>query len=549
MQPRKALQTLVYSAVAVFVVLVLSLLLLRTDTVQNLPLPALFSGSSKVGRLHVLIVATNTNLDLCRLLLSLAVLSYPQPVLIDWDGAGEFNASETHLAKVAGTFRYLDSLPEEKDDDLVLMLDGFDIFMQLGPDVLLKRYFQTTAAAKSRLERQFGAKYVKEHGLHDSIIFGPDKMCWPEDPRRPACWGVPVSTLDSKAFGPDTDLFADPQLVRPRWLNSGTILGPAKEMRHLFQGAVEKIKIAFDDDYDLRTSDQLYFADVWADQEYMRQVDRYGEDKVEVPTAAPTTLPGIALPTNFPGIENEPVFIPDLESTTATDFHIGLDYESRMFQTCAFYENYLDWKTFNESETWFDTERVPKRKMHWPRDVAKSPKPFAAIKDDKKLSSTSWKDIALGVNGAAGHIFPVLHFTGNKVLRDEWWPRMWYFKHAEQLLRAASQTKQYQIGSGPIEKVKWQKDVPYAGHGMDREAGTGAWIDEGDGGHKEWDELCGNYEPIMFSPDMPDRPSDDAPNASASASSTTTATPDPLPYWSRPPGGRTRKIQATNAPG
>merc|ERR1711881_671012 len=433
--------------------------------------------------------------------------------------------------------RYLDSLPAEKDNDLVLMLDGFDPYMQLGPDVLLKRYFQTTAAAHARLERQFGAEYVTEHGLRDSIIFGPDKMCWPEDPRRPACWGVPESTLDAKAFGPDTDQFADPQLVRPRWLNSGTILGPAKDMRKLFAGAVEKINMAFDDSYDLRTSDQEYF----------RQVDRYGEDNVVVPTAAPTTLPGIALPTNFPGIEKDPVFIPDMESTPSTDFHIGLDYESRMFQTCAFYENYLNWTAFNTTETWFESDRLEKRRLHWPRDIEKSPKPFTAVKGDKKLGKIGWKDMLLGVNGAAGHIFPVLHFTGNKVLRDEWWPRMWYFPYAEKLLRGAGKMKQYQIGQGPIEKVKWLKDVPYANHGTDREVGTGAWIDKGEGGHMEWDELCGEYEPIIFNAAMPERPSVEEPAvASDSASSSVTRTPDPLPYWSKPPGGR--KPHATNIP-
>jgi hypothetical protein len=322
-------------------------------------------------------------------------------------------------------------------------------------------------------------------------------------------------------------------------------MGPAKDMRKLFEGTMEKIKMEYADNYDLNTSDQLYFSDLWADQEYRRLAERYGEDKVPVPHAAPTTLPGIALPTNFPGIEKEPVFVPDLETTSSTDFHMALEYESRMFQTVAFYENYIFWKSFNETETFIESDRVSRRKLHIPSDLLTSPKPFSAIKRDNHLKKRSWTDVTLGLNGASGHIFTVLHVTGDKTYRDKWWPRMWYFPYAEKLLLAARHRKQYNIGNDRIEKITWQKDVPYANHGTDKEVDIGAWVDKGVGGHMSWDELCGLYEPIIFSAEMPERPDEEIKASSTINATTRTPTPDPLPYWSKPPGGRRPYTAAT----
>lgn len=508
MLARSVFYTLFISTFTVFVIL---LTLLHADRIHNLPLPKLFSSikpDAPIARLHVLIVATSSNLDLCRLLLSLAVLSYPQPVLIDWEGEGIYNASETHLAKITGTLRYLDALPPEKQNDMILMLDGYDIFMQLGPDVLLKRYFQTTAAARVRLTDQFGEEFVKEHGLYDNVIFGPDKMCWPGDPRRAACWIVPESTLSTRTFGPDTDQFADPQLARPRWLNSGTIMGPVSGMRSLFAGTMDKINATFNASYELNSSDQLYFADQWADQEYMRLVAQYGDEAVPTPSAVPTTLPGIAVPTDLPCLMNEHVFVPVLANASTKDFHIGLDYESRIFQTCAFYETSLQWLTLNESSTSFASETPGNQQLELRKDILDSPGPFATLykEENEKLSVTPWTGISLGVNVATGRVFPVLHFTGNKTLRDLWWTRMWFFPHAERLLRASDRVSMVEIGDEAIGGVRWRKDAPWSGYASDGVVGTGVWVDKGVGARLSWNDVCGEHESILFSGAIPSRP-------------------------------------------
>jgi hypothetical protein len=424
------------------------------------------------SRLHLLIVATNSGLNLCRLLLSASVLSYPSPVLIDWAGEGEFDAAKTHLAKVAGPLRYLESLDSAQDSDIVVLLDGFDVTLQLGPDVLLKRYFEERANALSRLNKRFGTKHVKKHNMYNSILFGPDKVCWPDNFRRAACWAVPPSPLLSDAFGPDTDRWmGDMPHARPRWLNSGTIIGPAAELRTLFRATERKINETWNRANGLRNSDQLYFSDVWADQEYERSLSQGWFARVPMPR------------------DVEQSDIPTLEQGRSYELHIGLDYSSSLFQTVAGYSDYLEWMRLSQSQL-----RSTKPAMEINQDLLLARKPFATFKEHDTLGNTSWEDLTLGINTVTGVAFPVLHFTGDKSLRDEWWRRMWYVKHAERLQCASTKTHEETIGNGTISDVRWLKRGPFAA--AKYEDKSGAWSDQGE--MLGWAYLCGAHEDALY---------------------------------------------------
>ncbi|CAG5145254.1 uncharacterized protein ALTATR162_LOCUS1681 [Alternaria atra] len=432
----------------------------------------------KESRLHLLVVATSSGLDLCRLLLSASILSYPTPVLIDWAGEGAFNAAETHLAKIAGPLRYLENLTAIQDTDIVLLLDGFDVTFQLGPDILLKRYFEETAAANERLIAQYGKRHVRKHNVYNSILFGPDKTCFPEDIQRLACWIVPQSPLQPDAFGPFTDGWGDMQHARPRWLNSGTIMGPAAEMRDMFRATQKKIDKTYDPEYVLRNSDQKYLADVWGDQEYSRILS-HGD----MPYGIPEEVQEVGLPT--------------LEEGQETEYHIGLDYRSSLFQTAAGYRNYLAWMTTNRSSLPSTSTSIEPYRIDLQEDVLQSKKPFAAISDDAALMETSWRNVSLGFNTVTGQAFSLLHFTGDKSLRDNWWPRMWYLKEAERLQRASAQVHDRKIGSDPINGVSWMKNMLYDRKERESEEKSGAWSDEGEA--LSWESLCGSHERALYS--------------------------------------------------
>ena len=87
------------------------------------------------ARFSLLIPATSSNPDLCKLLLSSQILNYPTPILINY-GATEFDDPYVqHLAKVEGILKYLDRLgtTDEYAEDLVLIVGTF---ARSNPDVI-----------------------------------------------------------------------------------------------------------------------------------------------------------------------------------------------------------------------------------------------------------------------------------------------------------------------------------------------------------------------------------------------------------------------------
>lgn len=166
--------------------------------------------------------------------------------------------AKSHLFKISETLAYLNKLPASNDDDLALLIDAYDIWLILRPEVMISRYFDLLEKSNERL--QFQGLFGRQHGgaeIRNTLFWGPDKICWPVESWRAACWAVPQSPMRQNAFGPDTDTWmvlnryvyccrtpcCGPRViqvncccdVRPRWLNSGTLIGPVKDMRDMFK--------------------------------------------------------------------------------------------------------------------------------------------------------------------------------------------------------------------------------------------------------------------------------------------------------------------------
>ena len=98
-------------------------------------------------------------MDLCKLLLSVSILHYPVPALINWNAPEASDAYRQHIAKVETILNYLHKMGNTTNvakDDMVLILDGYDIWLQLRPEVLLKRYFKILEATNARSEELYG---------------------------------------------------------------------------------------------------------------------------------------------------------------------------------------------------------------------------------------------------------------------------------------------------------------------------------------------------------------------------------------------------------
>lgn len=157
-------------------------------------------------RLHLLVPATDANLDFCKFLLSSTITGFPDPIFIGWDGHGEYDGRESHLFKLSEGLAYLNSLPAEQDDDLAVMLDAYDIWLLLRPDVMISRYNKIIAKQAESLKAQgMLGRLNGDIPIENTLLFGADKICWPRSKIDPSCWSPPESPLRQQEYGPDTN--------------------------------------------------------------------------------------------------------------------------------------------------------------------------------------------------------------------------------------------------------------------------------------------------------------------------------------------------------
>ncbi|EXF76973.1 hypothetical protein CaCOL14_006352 [Colletotrichum acutatum] len=453
------------------------------------------------GRFHFLIAASAPNLQFCRALVSSTANRFGAPVIAGWNGTGENDAAQSHLAKIRVVTKYLEDLPESSNDDLFMMIDGYDVLLQFGPDVLIERYFKAAAKEDERIIQQLGPERAQSlagpMGRH--IFFGADKVCWPVDWRRPACWAVPpVPNMDGHEFGPLTNTGEDMAFNHPRWLNSGTIIGPIKEIREMFRATLDLINEVYNPEYEFRESDQFYMSDVWG----LQELERIQMQKEENPDAA------VMLPP-------EDGWVPELEPAYSYNFHIAMDYWSLMFQTWAGYGEWVDWRKFDRplysveiSQNYRNSSTFVPWSLHMQADGMKSLKRIFNTTEDETMGATVNELIRkseFGANIVTKQTFPLLHVTGEKGALDVFWPRMWFFPYGRSLIRSAINWFQQEEHYMPelIDGRVWYPAHPYP---KDiRENDGGAWSDTAnDNGTVYWlgfDQLCAEHHGILFGED------------------------------------------------
>lgn len=445
--------------------------------------------------------------NLCRTLLSGALLNYPLPILVNWGLTGDAtNEYKLHLAKIEGILSYLRGLPPRNDGDLVFIADGYDVWFQLRPDILISRYYEVNEQLLKRARSGLDPNSYAYQSIKQTVIFGADKKCWPQTPDYPACWAVPNSTLPADAFGDLTDRFhgaegdRDPpaDTFRPRWLNSGTVLGPIRDVREIFEAASQRVNDSYHGD-----RDQWYFADLFGDQEYFRRELRHQE------------LPGEV------NMDNGGKRVP-ITSMAEAEFYMGLDYESQLFSTMTFSAQDVDFMSFNDTKANI-VRLLQKHNVSIdmeddittmiPKDIGDSPLPIsvdlltevategtldiAADMSEQLPINITWGEIPLLVNFPARSIPPIIHMNGNKSHIDPFWKLTWWSQlHlGRHLLRSGSRAPQ-----GPIATTTdadgvlryWSK----GGHNSLLRENGGAWTAQGK--WVPWHDVCDAYGEILF---------------------------------------------------
>ncbi|KAH6896813.1 hypothetical protein B0T10DRAFT_475157 [Thelonectria olida] len=444
-------------------------------------------------KLVIILPADRSSPDLCKVISSAVALGYPAPVIVNWKT--DFHTEEagigpSQLGKITGTLQYLEWATSEEaskdeklgEDDLVLMLDAHDVWLQLPPSVLLHRYFKANERANKQLAREYG--FFDKTVMEQTIIVSAQKGCVaPRDSvSNLHCNDIPESTLPPNVYGFFTDFWKLRwRFMRPRYVNSGSFMGPAGDMRKYFR----RVKERMDADVGLLGpdgelgGDQGIFAEVFGEQEVWRQrVRRQHDENDDWKDAAVVQL------------------------RDKFEYHIGLDYAQDLFYPTCYAEDDGYFVSLDDSEA---VEEESKRLGVWtpridgvPSDIQEAKRPLEILMGEIQTNH-SWGHVPLYADVWTTAIPVALHHNawknGLKSRRATWWDKTWYFPYLRHLLHAHSQPN----GTAPLatlparneslrivaydEKRKFRAPLLFGQHKVKK-----TWVLRA----SDWDTVCRN---------------------------------------------------------
>ncbi|KAM4058089.1 hypothetical protein HRG_010957 [Hirsutella rhossiliensis] len=463
------------------------------------------SGSPSPGsefnntKLHLLLPATRSNVNLCKTLLTLTILGYPTPHIIGWeaqDGDEALRGGGSHLAKITAGLEYVNDAERRKqpgfDDELIFMIDSYDIWFQLPVEVLIARYRAIVAQEDARVARRMGRAFDRE-GIRSQVIFGAGKRCAPNQLHTVACYPVPESPLpmDLRRGNADTllgrNIFSN---FRTRYLNSGYIIGPVGAVRPMLEKAKERLDQCaqrtaawFDNgsgrsDECYHGSDQSIFADMYGEQEIHREVMRRRhrtllDDWLDVvvpnrPGARPAPSHVLNLPVQDylkPAFTHQAYRASHAPGGKPFEFGIGLDYWSLLGHQTAnaeFDSRYIRHDKALEPQVGQQGIFDCAAKAPMPTDVPQEAAVLRLLDD----GPDRWETMPLYTEICVGSVPVMIHHNSvDKSWREKQWNQTWWHGWSRRLLEERQKAGTPQLMEGvPTDKgtrLRWEKLCPH----------------------------------------------------------------------------------------
>ncbi|KAL1305401.1 hypothetical protein AAFC00_002289 [Neodothiora populina] len=392
--------------------------------------------------LHLLSSAPKADSNLCKNIVSSGALGYTNPSILGWEEPAKgheeghkYSASD----RVAHVQKYL---KKRADQDVVLIVDGYNTWFQLRPQTLLSRYFDINSKADERIVKQLGSD---SYHIHQEIVFAAQRTCDPWTKEEAACYAAPESILPTSTYGSDTD--KTPQTTRPRYLNSDFIIGSAKALRALYAQVAHRMQQNGDNQDIHRIMGQIY-GDQEIHRELLHQSSRSWLGRAF--SSSSSAKSSAYKPADIASVQTRNV--------TSLEFGIGLDYESKLAYvasspsetTTTKYggeDGTLSWIPLNDASRIYTanehlsiSQSSSPLKIDTPSpDIATTVPPFWTFSEENPLPrSAKWSEVPLLTDVVTG-ISPVtliLPRGGSDDLRRKWWDRMWFQKHARTLFTA-----------------------------------------------------------------------------------------------------------------
>lgn len=434
-------------------------------------------------------------------MLSAVLVGYPVPQMINWqrrwsNEVGDEGGDEYGYLK--GALRALEGFGWERDDDLVLLVSGYDVWFQLRPQVLIDRYRRIIKDANQRTRKDLGEGAPN---ITNSIIFAAQKEC-SEGVDDLGCYAAPESPLPTDIYGSNTDTEA--AMSRPRYIQSEMAMGPLVEMREFLRHAVNKWRAKPDKFEDL----QAVFADIYGEQEYRREVIR-SQHMSQLQQLSSWFFKSQSI------LESHPLNIEKKDDIC--EYGLTLDYEGQLGKVTDYPDS--DWILYADANSVVaaakNVNANPVGGLMIQSDIESSRPPFfslASIEKDLDLPrEMAWENISLFSNAWTG-VTPALiyHNTSNsdKASFGDSWKRLWFQPYARTLLRAHARAPSLPVASEMLsprtEKAWWDIvqttpiDKSNVGFGVTDhdQGGTGAWM--------KWTDICSEeHQKAVFADDGP----------------------------------------------
>ncbi|KAI9903839.1 hypothetical protein N3K66_000368 [Trichothecium roseum] len=455
--------------------------------------------------------ATKRDMNMCKTLMTMTILGYPTPRIVAWgdgDDSEGLVGGGSHYSKITKTLEFLDDEQRrnnrpEFEDELVFMIDSYDIWFQLPVHTLIDRYHAIVKEENERVRHRMGHKAYDREGINSQIVFGAGKRCAPNQMQSIACYPVPDSPLPRDIHGGATDTV----LGRTRWtshrtryLNSGYIIGPVRQVRAMLQRAQLKLgecagreRADFDDGsgstgFCYRGSDQSIFVEMFGEQEFQREIMRRHhrgayEDYLDgiIPNRA-----GARPATTF--IENVPVDdllepgFPHQENDTSYDpgkpheYGIALDYWSALGHQTMHAERDFRYirhdrpveEQFHGEGGMFDCKNM---KAPFPADLPRGTSlnllrgEMEGGGETEEGKDVGWDALPLFHEVCVGTAPVMLHHNSvDKRQREAQWDRTWWHGHSRNLLAKRRELGAPQLVEGiPVEggdTLTWEELCP-----------------------------------------------------------------------------------------
>ncbi|KAI5467924.1 hypothetical protein BGZ63DRAFT_459830 [Mariannaea sp. PMI_226] len=445
--------------------------------------PPQHEGNSTSRRLRLFLPADSPHINLCKTIMSAIALGYPMPMLLNWNreyNRPSWHFAGSHIAKLESLLGGIEALLDDADgsddvseDDLVIMMDAYDIWFQLPPSVLIQRYHQLNREADERLAANW-RPHLQDMQFpipppRQNIVVSTAKDCFPDSNSgsNPHYEHWPESPMPKDLYGRGTDQVAwsfdsarKYRKVRPRCVNTGMIMGTMGALRDALRRCKEKVDAVAVGGRQL-WSDQALLAEVMGEQEMWRAWVKHLESSWDggVSKTKDSSLKRDMRKIAHAAIEGR-----------RFEFGIGLDYNfTTMPPTCSAEEDGAFVRINDKAAVAAESSKagVPGdvRLLGIPHELETS------TDQDPLLSNIEWGDVPLYSDFFFGNTPVAIHHNayvgGLKPWRlKNWWDKMWYYPQLRDLVTERLQeeerddTKPVSLATIPPEKAGGE-DVVY----------------------------------------------------------------------------------------